>query len=586
MHYQIYVDEAGNTPYYNDEAQPVSAWGGVITNKSEGDFDKEVRFLLKEFGLPEETEFHAYEIFQNKGPFEFLINENRELILLKFLSIGIQYIDYYYACDDLNCYRKPEDRLKFESRNLSILERLLFLFITQVDFYLHNKLDATYSFYFDKSGDFYKSKKLILKLKEFSETHYYLRGLQGEPNKLDSNKNRFIQLADVICDNRKKLALLTKTFTGRNKFIKHEAFIKNCHQIIKSKEMPFVKSFAANLEFFENSNDPKVIEFKKMSRDWMTRDFRDISGLQAKKKKSDIFNHSVNTFWEEKNEEFNLVKTLIVEIIEDKRINLNAVNAEIRLEVLLQFYELLVGKFRKHSFLPEFEKLKNKTEELIKKIINANNLSLNETSAGAIQKAIEALREFNLIPQDEEAIIRSFNENLNNLILNLAQYVCELKAFDNKLNEILRRSISEINPENKLIPREIYYVKEPTTSKKIKDFIQDYNEYIKTICYKLTLIYNSNLFYFQSLPNEIESELTFQKVYIEKVINAIKEAIDIIFRKLRQFHGVIDGFKVTNIEISKVINAGRENNLQISELLNKINDIMNNVKISRKFLNF
>lgn len=301
MHYQIYLDEAGNIPYYNDEEQPVSVWGGVITSKSESDFDKEVRCLLKEFGLPEDTEFHAIEIFNRKGPFEFLSNENLELLLRKFLSIGIQFIDYYYAVDDLNSFRTPDERLKFESRNLSILERLLFLFITHVDFYLHFKLNANYSLYFDKSGDFGKNKKLILKLAEFSDNHYYLRGFFGELNKLDSNKNRFIQLADFICDNRRKLATLeTKTFTGRNKFIKHEAFIKNCHQIIKSKEMPF----AANLEFFENNNDQKVIEFKKMCNDWEIRDFSTIPNLLSKKKKSDTFNHSVNTFWEEMNNNF------------------------------------------------------------------------------------------------------------------------------------------------------------------------------------------------------------------------------------------------------------------------------------------
>lgn len=391
MYYQIYVDEAGNTPYYNDDTQPVSAWGGVITNRSEGDFDKEVRSLLKEFGLPEETEFHAYEIFQNKGPFEFLSNVNRELILLKFLSIGIQYIDYYYSCDDLNCYRKPEDRLKFESRNLSILERLLFLFITHVDFYLHFKLDATYSLCFDKSGDFSKNKKLILKLKEFSETYYYLRGLQGEPNKLDSNKNRFIQLADVICDNRKKLALLTKTFTGRNKFLKHETFIKNCYQIIKVKELPFTEDFLANMQFLVNTKDPAVIELKKMCNDWETRSFQDVYSLQTKKKKPDIFNPSINTFWEANNNQFNSMKLFIDEFINSTHLISKHEDAEVWLEVFIQLRELLINKFKEHSYLPGFNELINKTEELIRKVALENQLLPNSANEEVKKKAIEIL---------------------------------------------------------------------------------------------------------------------------------------------------------------------------------------------------
>ncbi len=92
MKYKVYIDESGNTPYYNDKNQPVTLWGGVITTCKHSDFDEKVQTLLKEYKINEDKEMHASPIIQGESPFDKFNNNERNYLLYKFILLGKKHI--------------------------------------------------------------------------------------------------------------------------------------------------------------------------------------------------------------------------------------------------------------------------------------------------------------------------------------------------------------------------------------------------------------------------------------------------------------------------------------------------------------
>lgn len=560
VHLNVFIDEAGNTPYYNDKEQQSSLWGGVLTSKNEADFDCKVKQLLKEFKQPEREEIHAYEFFRNQGPFGNLCIEDRKILFLQFLSVGSEFIEYFYISNDLNPYRTPDERQNFELRNLSILGRLLFTFITPVDAFLHFKLNADYVLYFDKTDDFTKWRKIIDELLKPSTDHYYLKGLKERPILLNSKNNRFIQLADAICYITSRHGLLeVKTFKGRNKLLKHELFINQCYQIFSNKMMPFMDFCLHDL------SNP---ELRRLFKDFVERDFSSIPGLLSRKK-TDSFDHTENTFWEKKNNEFGQIIQRI-EILPQR-------SSPIKLQAVYQLFEICLMRNKAYYYLPNYCEMKFKMRDYINKAIELHSNNPQTAGIGAIEQAEEILKRKQLIPTQKNHIINGLNEHSKLFFSTIAPIVVELSLFNKRQDDSFKNIDMDLNHKSS----QLYQIETPVAIKRITICIREYCESIHSFYEKISIVVESKFIVVQAIPNPIVVDLTFQKHFLEKEIHQIQAGALKIVDKTESFHRFLRGFIFIDSEIAKIIIEREPEYLKTIKLMNAIHYYIKQLKVSK-----
>ena len=311
--YDVFVDEAGQSPYFNDN-QPVVVLTGVITNRQNIDFDIKVAKLLKNFGLSEDTPIHAQPLIGGNEPFNNINKFDREEILYKFIELGMQFIEYYHQGNKLKPFERTKSRELIQSRNLDPYLNLLHYFITSLDFYFDKAINSDYSLFFDSSDDFnIKTKRMIKELSKESENHYQLKRLIGEPQQTKSKENRFIQLSDALCYITVRYTqLYVKTYTGSNKYEKYRSYIYSCHNLFKEKELPFIRWISKFEQFTEGvfSDKKDLILFS----DWRNRDFSHLGKFPSKRRKQDNFDPNVHTLWMKDNQKIKGLNDRMVEI--------------------------------------------------------------------------------------------------------------------------------------------------------------------------------------------------------------------------------------------------------------------------------
>ncbi len=292
--YNVYIDEAGHTHYYQDKDQRVLTLAGIITDKDESKFDFHTRQLLTEYKLPQDTEVHTTEIFSRKPkpPFDKLDNSTQQELVYRFLKEGFEYTDYVHFVSPIKSYVKPHVRIGLEKRNLDLYLYTLFCFAVELDFYFFKTDKGKYRLIFDKNDDFPKrTKKMIEELSKASGSYYSLKKIAGPPEQLDSKCSRFIQLADAACWIYTRYRQFeVKTLKKPENLMKYEEFYKRCYLLVKDKLLPFLKLYLDGI-FGES---PAILDFKEFE----TRDFNHMGNWLYKKKNPDIFDPTVNTFWE------------------------------------------------------------------------------------------------------------------------------------------------------------------------------------------------------------------------------------------------------------------------------------------------
>jgi len=114
--YNIFIDEAGQTPYYTDREQPVLTLVGVVTKNSEKEFNQKVSSLLLKYSIENETEIHAKDIMDGKPPFNNLNSIKKQHLLFDFLLIGIEYIDFFHFFPQLKAFTRTKTRNDIKKR--------------------------------------------------------------------------------------------------------------------------------------------------------------------------------------------------------------------------------------------------------------------------------------------------------------------------------------------------------------------------------------------------------------------------------------------------------------------------------------
>lgn len=290
--YNVYIDEAGHTPYYNDKDQRVLTLSGIITDADENKFDFHTRQLLAKYGIPQDTEIHINEIFSSKPPFDKFDERTQQDLVFNFLKEGLEYIDFVHLVSPIKPFMKPKGRIELEERNLDLYLYTLYQFASELDFYFCKSEKGKYRLIFDKTSDFHKrTKKMIEELCKMSDSYSSLKRIVGPPEQLDSKCSRFIQLADATCYIYTRYRQFeVKTLKKPANLMKYEVFYKKCYRLIKDKLLPFLKLYLEGI----SGESQAIFDFKEIE----TRNFNHLGNWLTKKKKPDVFDPTVNTFWE------------------------------------------------------------------------------------------------------------------------------------------------------------------------------------------------------------------------------------------------------------------------------------------------
>lgn len=304
--YNVFIDEAGMTPYYNDKAQPVMTIVGVITKSNHDDFNFEIVKLLNRYSLQEDVEIHTNHLIKGETPFEKLGKEKAEDLLYDFLTVGIKFIDFvHFVGGMLKPFVNDEMRENLGKRNLDTYLNSLYYFMIFLDIAFVLELNSEYQLFFDASDNFNnQTNKMVMELSKKSE-NYFLRKLNGPPNKMDSKNNRFIQLADAMCFILTRYRQIeVRTFKKSQNLNKYEPFLTKCYNEIKAKILPYIGliNTDACLKIF----NPKEL---------LTRDFSHMGNWTSKRRKEDFFDPYVSNYWGPLEEKKEILNNVIEEIL-------------------------------------------------------------------------------------------------------------------------------------------------------------------------------------------------------------------------------------------------------------------------------
>jgi len=294
---KIYIDESGNTPYYNDPTQPVLTLTGVVSNKDETHLNNEIKSIFQKFKIPVDTEIHTCDIFSKEPPFNRLNPQKKQEFVFDLINIGLSYIECIHYISSLKPFIKPGMRNQLKKRNLDLYLDILFRFLIEVDFYFNKKINSSYSLHFDKiSGKEFnkRTKKMVEELNKKTNDYYYLNKFNGKVDQIDSKYNRFIQLSDLfgfIFTRYRQFEI--GTFNRTSNLAQYEHFYKNCYSLLNLKLMNPL-SLVMEIISTEDTEIWNKLGYEK-------RNFSHIKGWLTKKRKIDKFDYKVSSYWIKQN---------------------------------------------------------------------------------------------------------------------------------------------------------------------------------------------------------------------------------------------------------------------------------------------
>jgi hypothetical protein len=281
--YNIFIDEAGMTPYFSDKDQPVLCLAGVLSVRDDTKFKKHAEALFTKYKIDYNEVFHAYPLIKGMPPFENLNQTEREKLYLEFIQMGIKETAHVYVRRQFKKdIRDPMIKTINIDMNLDPYLYTLMLFLTDLDRYFIDKFkNYTYRLYFHKSDNFNKqTKRMVEELCKPSDEYHMLQKITDEPRQLKSNENRFIQLADAIAFVMTKYYQfdMEKVYKVPDNIKKYRSFVMRCYNMLENKLLDITQ-----IENYWKLLNPKELR---------GRDFKHKRNWTAKKRKPDRYDGS------------------------------------------------------------------------------------------------------------------------------------------------------------------------------------------------------------------------------------------------------------------------------------------------------
>jgi len=243
--YSIFVDESG-TGSFKEESQPVLCLAGLVVRDSVIPvFNKKSEQLLLKYNLPKYTEFHTYEFIKRDPgePLNKLSVEERYVLLKEFLVLGMEHIEGVHHISMLKSKVKPWYRKKMEEQGLNPYSHSVVWFIITLDrACIYVKFGTPYKYYYDRTDAYKEDIHRIFKtLESTTNRRLHLFNLKKAPIPIESYKNRYIQLADVVSYYLNRYRQFeVKTFSHREELDKHKDKIFEMYKIIKPKILHYI----------------------------------------------------------------------------------------------------------------------------------------------------------------------------------------------------------------------------------------------------------------------------------------------------------------------------------------------------------
>ena len=243
--YSIFVDESG-TASFEEVSQPVLCLVGILVNERTIPlFTRKADELLKNYGLPIETEYHANKFFEKYPgePLNKLSIEKRFELLHEFLSLGMKHAVGVHYLPMLKSFVPPEFRTKIKIQGFDAYSySIAFFFITLDRACIYVEFGARYKYFYDRTDAYRKDiKRIFLTLSTNKNRRLSFFNLKESPVALESDKSRLIQLADVAAYylNRHR-RFEVKTYQHQESLNQHKDKIFCMYDLIKPKILSFI----------------------------------------------------------------------------------------------------------------------------------------------------------------------------------------------------------------------------------------------------------------------------------------------------------------------------------------------------------
>jgi hypothetical protein len=196
----LFVDESG-TPSLSDSSQPVFSLVGVLVHDPQiPHFNHLADDLLARYGLPVDTEVHAYDCLAGRTAFASLDPARRFPLLRDFIAAGVGHTLGIHRIEMWKPGIEPEFRRQLARLRLDPYTCAVIWFnVTLQAARIGVIAFAKYRYLFDRNDKYAKSiRRIVRALRTEPNTQLRVGAIEGEPTQVDSAEHRFVQLADVI----------------------------------------------------------------------------------------------------------------------------------------------------------------------------------------------------------------------------------------------------------------------------------------------------------------------------------------------------------------------------------------------------
>lgn len=242
--FSVFVDESGSASFTED-TQPVLCMAGVVVKDDAiPPFDAVASALLAEYGLPQETEFHAgaWLSIRKNDPVPTLTMDQRDELLRRFLAAGMERVEALHQLPMAKPLVKPEVRQSMEQRGLDAYTMTVLWFAVTLDRgLLPIVMPAGYKYFYDQHTSKDISRIFQALTDEGQHPKLKLIGLKAGPTQLDSKTSRFIQVADVAAYYLNRYRdFEVRTLPRRKGLEKHEEKIRAVYALMQPKLLDFI----------------------------------------------------------------------------------------------------------------------------------------------------------------------------------------------------------------------------------------------------------------------------------------------------------------------------------------------------------
>lgn len=244
VRHTVFVDEAG-TSSWTEGDQPVLTLVGILAEDRQiVRFDEQTARLLHDAGRDPSAEFHAQECLSDDGPFGALARGERHELLKRFVQLGMQHSLGVHHLAMLKPFVREEFRQKTAAAGLdAYTTQVLYFNVTLQVACLGKIAFAKYRYLFDRTDRYRRDIRQIVRALQL-ETNERLRihAIAGNPEPVDSEDHRFVQLADIAGYYLTRYRQLeVKTFQPRLGLLKHRAEIEAMYEVLHPKLLSFVR---------------------------------------------------------------------------------------------------------------------------------------------------------------------------------------------------------------------------------------------------------------------------------------------------------------------------------------------------------